>query len=153
MKINSISEIKFKIENRKRRNRQFSVSVELENKMILSVHGLKCKCKFHNLFFQFEKGNQNWKTFAALFGKKNLFHKIFWESIRFWGHNCYGHLPHNTFCCYWLFFPSKAYKDIRHLLENVLQSQETTWTDRENQWFMAREQNSKEIIYFLYKPV
>lgn len=59
LKINSISEIKFKIGNRKRRNWQFFVSVELENKMILSVHGLKCKCKFHNLLFQFEKGNQN----------------------------------------------------------------------------------------------
>ena len=72
LKINSISEIKFNIENRKRRNWQFSVAIELEIKMILSVHGLKCKCKFHNFFFQFEKGNQNWKPFAALFGKKKI---------------------------------------------------------------------------------
>ena len=40
LKINSIFEIQFKIENRKTRNCQFSISIKLENKMILSVHGL-----------------------------------------------------------------------------------------------------------------
>ena len=59
LKINSIFEIQFKIGNRKTRNWQFSISIKLENKMILSVHGFGTRCssffvfRFHE---EIEKG-------------------------------------------------------------------------------------------------
>ena len=77
----------------------------------------------------------SWKWYIMRKGKKKHFqvHMFVYHVWRL----CWS-FDVNTCRCYWLLFSSNAYKDMRHLLENILQVQETTCTGRKSEWFVTR---------------